>query len=59
MTREEFVWSHEWANGDVIMWDNRCSTHMRTAFDPKLRRRLLRVTGCGRTTPGAEIGVHN
>ena len=47
MTRPEFVWSHEWSDGDVIMWDNRCSAHMRTAFDPKLRRRLLRVTVVG------------
>lgn len=44
MTRPELVWTHEWRNGDVVMWDNRCCTHMRTAFDPRLRRRLLRVT---------------
>ena len=36
MTRPEFVWTHEWRNGDVVMWDNRCCTHMRTAFDPRL-----------------------
>ena len=33
MTRPEFVWTHEWRNGDVVMWDNRCCAHMRTAFD--------------------------
>ena len=44
MTRQELVWAHEWRNGDVVMWDNRCCAHMRTAFDPRLRRRLLRVT---------------
>ena len=44
MTRPELVWTHEWRNGDVVMWDNRCCAHMRTAFDPRLRRRLLRVT---------------
>ena len=44
MTCPELVWTHEWRNGDVVMWDNRCCAHMRTAFDPRLRRRLLRVT---------------
>ena len=59
MTREEFIWTHEWANGDVVMWDNRCSTHMRTAFDPKLRRRLLRVTVVGEPPEAADISVGN
>ena len=54
MTRPEFVWTHEWRNGDVVMWDNRCCTHMRTAFDPRLRRRLLRVTVEGERPQGPE-----
>lgn len=47
MTRPEFVWTHEWRNDDLVMWDNRCCAHMRAAFDPQLRRRLLRVTVIG------------
>ena len=47
MTRPEFVWEHEWRNGDVVMWDNRCCAHSRAAFDPGLRRRLRRVTVIG------------
>ena len=54
MTRPEFVWTHEWRDGDVVMWDNRCCTHMRTAFDPRLRRRLLRVTVEGERPQGPE-----
>ena len=57
MTRPEFVWTHEWRNGDVIMWDNRCSAHMRTAFDPTLRRRLLRVTVEGERPVAADVAV--
>ena len=59
MTREEFIWTHEWANGDVVMWDNRCSTHMRTAFDPNLRRRLLRVTVVGEPPEAADASAGN
>ena len=47
MTRPAFIWTHDWRNGDVVMWDNRCCAHMRAAFDPSLRRRLLRVTVVG------------
>lgn len=47
MTRPTFIWAHAWRNGDVVMWDNRCCAHMRAAFDPSLRRRLLRVTVVG------------
>ena len=57
MTRPEFVWTHEWRDGDVVMWDNRCSAHMRTAFDPTLRRRLLRVTVEGERPEAADIVV--
>ena len=47
MTESCFVWQHEWRNGDVVMWDNRCCTHSRSAFDPSIRRRLRRVTVVG------------
>lgn len=44
MTRPEFVWEHEWSVGDLVMWDNRCVAHARSAFDPSARRLLRRVT---------------
>ena len=47
MTETRFVWQHEWRKGDVVMWDNRCCTHSRSAFDPLIRRRLRRVTVVG------------
>ena len=47
MTRPDFVWQHDWRNGDVVMWDNRCCAHSRGAFDPGIRRRLRRVTVVG------------
>ena len=42
-TRSEFEWGHEWRNGDMVMWDNRCVMHRRGAFDPSLRRHLHRT----------------
>ncbi|MGE0743899.1 MAG: TauD/TfdA dioxygenase family protein [Rhodospirillales bacterium] len=38
-----FVYEHRWRPGDLVMWDNRCSTHARTDF-PETERRLLRRT---------------
>ncbi len=26
-TRHEFIYRHRWAPGDVLVWDNRCTTH--------------------------------
>lgn len=42
-TREEFAWFQKWNVGDIMMWDNRCVAHKRTAFDPSERRFMLRT----------------
>jgi taurine dioxygenase len=41
--QDKFVWSHEWALGDIIVWDNRKTMHHREAFDNTERRRLYKV----------------
>jgi alpha-ketoglutarate-dependent taurine dioxygenase len=48
--KPEFVYSHVWRVGDLIVWDNRCSSHARTDFPADQRRLLLRTTvqGMGR-----------
>ncbi len=48
--KPEFVYSHVWRKGDLIVWDNRCSSHARTDFPSDQRRLLLRTTvqGMGR-----------
>jgi taurine dioxygenase len=40
--RPEFIYEHEWRLGDVVAWDNRCTIHARTWFDPAERRLLRR-----------------
>jgi taurine dioxygenase len=48
--RPQFVYTHVWHVGDLIVWDNRCSSHARTDFPADQRRLLLRTTvkGMGR-----------
>ncbi len=41
--RPEFSYEHEWQVGDLLIWDNRSIIHRRDAFDPTLRRVLMRT----------------
>ena len=42
-----FVYAHEWAVGDVLIWDNRCLNHARTDFPAEEDRLLRRYTISG------------
>ena len=42
-TGEEFLYSHKWRNGDLVVWDNRCTMHRATPFDQKYRRYMRRT----------------
>jgi alpha-ketoglutarate-dependent 2,4-dichlorophenoxyacetate dioxygenase len=44
-TQRQFVHSHEWRNGDLVIWDNLATMHRGRPFDDiKYRRELRRVT---------------
>jgi alpha-ketoglutarate-dependent 2,4-dichlorophenoxyacetate dioxygenase len=43
-TQREFVYSHKWHIGDLVMWDNRCTMHRATPFDEERHVRDLRRT---------------
>ncbi len=43
VTRPEFVWTHKWQPGDLVIWDNRCTMHRREPFDANARRILKRT----------------
>lgn len=45
--RPEFVYSHAWETDDVVMWDNRCTLHQVTSYDPAERRVMHRTTIVG------------
>ena len=42
-TRPEFIWTHHWKVGDLVMWDNRATMHRREPF-PETQRRLMKRT---------------
>jgi taurine dioxygenase len=39
-TQDRFVYEHEWAVGDVVVWDNRATLHRRDRFESSSRRVL-------------------
>lgn len=44
VTQPRFIWEHEWRQGDVLVWDNRCTLHSRGKIVPGGRRRMHRTT---------------
>ena len=49
--KPEFVYEHVWRQGDLLLWDNRCSSHARTDFPSTQRRLMLRTTVKGTARP--------
>jgi alpha-ketoglutarate-dependent 2,4-dichlorophenoxyacetate dioxygenase len=43
-TVREFVYRHEWREGDLVIWDNRATMHRGRSFDEREVRDLRRVT---------------
>jgi taurine dioxygenase len=44
----KFVYRHRWSVGDLVMWDNRCLTHLAVGdFDPKESRHMIRTSTMG------------
>ena len=51
--KPEFVYEHVWRVGDLLLWDNRCSSHARTDFPSTERRLMLRTTVNGTARPSS------
>ena len=45
-TQPQFIYSHPWRRGDLVIWDNRCTMHRATDFDDTKYRRDVRRTTC-------------
>ena len=44
-TQRQFVYTHRWRVGDLVMWDNRCTMHRGTEYeDTRWVREMLRAT---------------
>lgn len=46
-----FVYQHKWRVGDILVWDNRCTSHARTDFSEAERRLMKRVTIADKDIP--------
>jgi taurine dioxygenase len=42
-TRANSIYSHKWQEGDLVVWDNRCTLHRATPYDNKYNRTLHRT----------------
>ena len=43
-TRPEYVYSHRWEPGQLVIWDNRCLLHRGVGYDADKYRRRMRQT---------------
>ena len=50
-TRDEFTFGHQWRQGDLVMWDNRCTIHRRDGFDDSYTRLMHRTQVKGTEPP--------
>jgi len=44
VTQERFRYRHEWREGDLVVWDNRCVLHRATPYDTVRHKRLMQRT---------------
>ena len=44
VTQPRFCYRHEWREGDLVIWDNRCVLHRATPFDTQRHRRFMQRT---------------
>jgi taurine dioxygenase len=42
-TQEHLKWSHDWQPHDLVLWDNRCTMHMRSEIDETQARVMHRA----------------
>lgn len=40
----QFLYRHQWRQGDVLIWDNRCTMHRGTPYNEQQKRLLWRIT---------------
>ena len=53
-TQPRFVYSHKWAVGDMVLWDNRCTMHRGRAYDDKAYKRDMRRVTLSDVAPTLE-----
>ena len=38
----DLTYEHRWTPGEMLVWDNRCTMHRATGYDPRTQRRVVR-----------------
>jgi alpha-ketoglutarate-dependent 2,4-dichlorophenoxyacetate dioxygenase len=56
-TQREFVYSHQWRQHDLVMWDNRTTMHRARRFDRTEVRDMRRTTLAGEGPTAEQVGV--
>ena len=56
-TQPQFVYSHSWTVGDLVMWDNRCTLHRARPYPKQTEKRILRRTTVAGARPTVVNGV--
>jgi alpha-ketoglutarate-dependent 2,4-dichlorophenoxyacetate dioxygenase len=56
-TQPQFVYTHKWTVGDLVMWDNRCTMHRAREYDETLVRDMHRTTVSDGIPTVAETGA--
>ena len=51
-TQREFIYTHKWRTGDLLIWDNRCTMHRVRPFNEALHKRDMRRATVMETEPG-------
>jgi alpha-ketoglutarate-dependent taurine dioxygenase len=52
ITQPQFVYTHRWRQGDLVMWDNRAVLHTASLFDHTKYQRLMYRTTVAGNAPG-------
>ena len=55
-TQPQFVYSHAWHVGDLVIWDNRCTMHRATPYETTGHVRDLRRTTISDTRAEVLVG---
>ncbi|SAI24575.1 taurine dioxygenase [Bordetella ansorpii] len=48
---DAFTYRHRWQQGDLVIWDNRCTMHCATPYDDNKYRRVMHRTTVAGTRP--------
>jgi alpha-ketoglutarate-dependent 2,4-dichlorophenoxyacetate dioxygenase len=56
-TQPQFVYSHQWRQHDLVIWDNRCTLHRATTFDKTRYRRNMHRTTVAGVAPDSDLAA--